>query len=271
MAEEKSVSEKLDAIFDAFNKRMDAADEERRADRAKLDAACSRMDAADEEKKADKAKKDAAEKEESEAKAKKDAADKEEAAKKDAAEKEEAAKKDAAEKEEQAKKDAAARAAAVNPDYAARLAAIEAGMLAMPATGSGADRKPYIDAQVKADPVYHAFGDSGAPPAMRGESVDGYQRRLLSRFKQHSPKWKDKDLAKLDASVLDIAEEQIYADATTAALHPADVPEGVLRRIESRDSAGRMRAHYVGSDERAAWAQFTNGGMTGRFLIPAKH
>lgn len=262
---DKTVEEKLDAIFDSISKRMDASD-------ARMDAACSRMDSfakkdAEKEEAEEKAKKDAAEKEEA---AKKDAAEKEEAAKKDAAEKEEAAKKDAAEKEEQAKKDAAARAA-VNPDYAARLAAIEASMLVMPATGSGADRKPYIDAQVKADPVYHAFGDSGAPPAMRGESVDGYQRRLLSRFKQHSPKWKDKDLAKLDASVLDIAEEQIYADATTAALHPADVPEGVLRRIESRDSAGRMRAHYVGSDERAAWAQFTNGGMTGRFLIPAKH
>lgn len=262
---DKTVEEKLDAIFDSISKRMDATD-------ARLDAACSRMDSmskkdAEKAEAEEKAKKDAAEEA-----AKKDAAEKEEAAKKDASEKEEAAKKDAAEKEEQAKKDAAARAAAVaDPALQARIAALEANLSGMPAHGSGADRKPFIDAQFKADGVYHAFGDSaGAPPALRGESVDAYQRRLLSRFKEHSPKWKERDLAKVDASMLDLAEEQIYADAMQAALHPKDLPPGTLRRIESKDAAGRTRTSYVG-DERAAWLPFTNGGMTGRFLIPAKH
>ena len=263
---DKTVEEKLDAIFDSISKRMDATD-------ARLDAACSRMDSmakkdSEKEEAEAKAKKDAEEKE-AEEKAKKDAAEAEEKGKKDAIEAEEKAKKDAAEKEEQAKKDAAARA--TDPALAARIAALEANLSGMPAHGSGADRKPYIDAQVKAERVYQAFGDSaGAPPALRGESVDGYQRRLLSRFKEHSSKWKDRDLVKVDASMLDLAEEQIYADAMHAALHPKDLPEGVLRRIETKDAAGRTKVSYIG-DERAAWLPFTNGGLTGRFLIPAKH
>jgi chemotaxis protein histidine kinase CheA len=268
MADKDTDSTKLDEIKGY----LDEFKAERKADREKLDAACAKMDAWEKEK-SDKAKADAEEKEKEE----KEKADKmkadAEAKEKDEKEKADKAKADA-EKEEKEKADKAkadAARAVTDPALAARIAAIEAGMLGLPAHGSGADRAPYIDAQVKAERVYQAFGDSaGAPPALRGESVDGYQRRLLGRFKDHSPRWKAKDLAKLDASVLDIAEEQIYADAMSAALHPTDIPEGTMRRIEKKDNAGRTHASYVG-DERAAWSQFTNGGMTGRFLIPAKH
>lgn len=255
---DKTVEEKLDAIFDSISKRMDATD-------ARLDAACSRMDSMakkdSEKEEADaKAKKDAEDE-----KAKKDAADKEatdEKAKKDAAEAEEKAKKDTAEAEEKAAKDAAAR---IDKAVADRLAAIEA---ALPAKLTPETRGIFVAAQVKAEPAYLAFGDSaGAPPPLNGESLDNYQRRLLSKFKAHSPRWKDKDLSVVHASVLEIAEEQIYADAAVAATNPANLPGTGLRRIERKDSAGRTVTRYAG-DERACWSQFTNAGMTGRFLNP---
>jgi hypothetical protein len=247
---DKTVEDKLDAIFDSISKRMDAAD-------ARLDAACSRMDSfakKDAEKDAEaKAKKDAEDKE-AEEKAQKDAAEKEEAAKKDAAE---AAKKDAAEKEEQAKKDAAPRA----PDtaLATRLADIEKRL---PPQLASEDRQRFVTAQFKAEPVYQAFGDSaGAPAFLNGEALPDYQRRLLTKVKQHSPRWKDKDLSRVDASVLDIAEEQIYADAMQAALHPTDLPVGVLREIKKIDEANRVVRHFVSNDEAACWRQFgTPGG-----------
>lgn len=266
MAEEKSVSEKLDAFLDSFGKRMDAEAEERKADRKRLDAVCSKMDAWDEEKKADKSRKDAEEK------ARMDAAEKE----KEEKEKEEKAKADKARadaEEEEKKREEKAKADAARADSgtAAKIAALEAKIAGLePAQLTGDELKAFSDAQVRAEPVYQAFGDSaGAPRWLNGETVDAYVRRLLGKVKQHSPKWKDKDLAKADASILDIAQEQIYADALQAAAHPTDLPAGQLRMIEKKDSAGRLVRTFVGN-ERAAWEPFTNHLHTGRFLRPAQ-
>jgi hypothetical protein len=239
MAEKDDTNTKLDSIaahLDSLHKRFDAADEERKSDRAKLDAACGRMDSWD-----DKAKKDAAEAEEKakkdadEEKAKKDAAEVEAKAKKDAAEVEAKAKKDADEKEAQdkAKKDSAA---ARDTDNAALRAELADLRRQLPAVVKEEDRPRFVAAQAKAETIYHAFGDSaGAPRWMNGEVFPDYQRRLLSRFQRYSPDWKDKDLAKVDASVLGIAEARIYQDAMQEARHPTDLPPNTLRKIERRD------------------------------------
>lgn len=266
MADEKTVSEKLDAFFDSFNKRMDSADEERKADRARLDAYGSRMDSLDEERKTDKARKDSEEE-----KARKDAAEQEEktkadAAKKDADEKEEKAKADKvrADAEEKVRSDAAN---AIPPAVAAALADIQRNL---PAILTPENRKLFTDVQFKAERVYQAFADGAAPPPLRGEALPDYQRRLLSKYKAHSPRWKEKDLTKVDASVLDIAEEHIYADAMHAAAHPVDLPAGTLREIPRTDHSGRNIFEFVG-DERAAWEPFRNGGFRGRFVRPSQH
>jgi hypothetical protein len=266
MADEKEMSEKLDKFLDSVSNRLDAWDKERKADCAKMDAAIAKMDAWEEEKKADKAKRDAAEAD----KAKRDAEEAEEKKKADAAaEAEEKAKRDAAEKEEKEKADRAKADAArnaPNPELAARMAAIEANL---PAILTPENRKLFTDCQVKANRVYQAFGDSGAPPPLMGESLDNYQRRLMRPYKDHSPQWKERDLSTVPAGMLDIAEERIYADAYEAALHPKDLPPGELIRRETRDEAGRIQAHYIGTDSRAPWEKFTNGGMTGRFIVPS--
>jgi hypothetical protein len=246
MAEEKSVSEKLDAIFDAFNKRMDAADEERKADKARLDAACSKLDAAEEEKKADKARKDAAEKQEGEAKAKKDAAEKEEKERADAA-----ARKDAEEKEEKARADAAA-SRATDPALAARIAAIESQIAVIPDD----QRSRFVDTYAKAERVTQAFGDSaGARRWHPGESHLEYRRQFLNRFKSHSAQWKDVDLTPFADKALDTVETQIYADAMLAAVSPASVPVGTLRESTRMDQTGR-RIHEFHGDPEAAWSAF---------------
>jgi flagellar biosynthesis GTPase FlhF len=246
---DKTVEEKLDAIFDSISKRMDATD-------ARLDAACSRMDSmakkdADKEEAEAKAKKDAEEKAEAEEKAKKDAAEKEEAAKKDAAEKEEAAKKDAAEKEEQAKKDAAASSG--DPALRAMIADLEKRI---PTVMTQADTVKFTDALRRAEKVVQAFGDSGgADRWANGESYDAYRRRLLGKFKSHSARWKDAELAAFADKALDQVEEQIYADAYQAAIAPASTPAGTLRQHIETDETGRKIKSFTG-DPEACWGPF---------------
>ena len=192
MAEEKSISQKLDSFFDSVTKRLDQDAEERKAHGEALKSLSERLDGYDEEKKADKARKDAEEEKE----------------------------------RELARNDA--------------------------------DRSRYIDAQVRADKVCQAFGDSaGAPRWQHGESVPDYLRRLMRPFQKHSRDWKDVDLNKIsDDAALGVAEERIYADAMQEALHPTDLPLGTMRKIERTDHAGRRIVEFVGADN-ACWDQFT--------------
>jgi flagellar biosynthesis GTPase FlhF len=238
---------KLDKILshlDSFKARMDAADDERKADKARLDAACAKLDAAeDEKKKADAAKKDADEKEE------KEKADK---AKADAAEEEEKAKKDAAEKEEKAKADAA-RATDSNADVRRMIADMEKRL---PANMTSADITLFTGAQRRAEKVVQAFGDSaGADRWANGETYDAYRRRLLGTVKSHSAQWKDVDLTAFGDKALDTVEAQIYADAYQTAISPASVPVGTLREHISMDDTGRKIKTYTG-DPGACWDMF---------------
>lgn len=206
----------------------------------KLDAMGKRLDSVE----GDKARKDSEEKEKEE---------KDEKARKDAEEKEEEKKRaDAAEAEkEKERADAAARGA--EPGLAAQLKALEARI---PVALSDADRAQFVGAQVKAERVAQAFGDSdGAPRWLNGESLPDYQRRLLSKYKAHSIAWKDKDLARVDASVLDVAEAQIYADSVAAASAPTSVVAGTLREVVTQDATGRRTIRFHG-DPNVCWAPF---------------
>src|SRR6185312_4312585 len=102
------------------------------------------------------------------------------------------------------------------------------------------ERQAFCDAQVKADRVAHAFGDSaGAPHWMHGETVAEYIRRLAGPYKRYSKHWKDIDLNRLDASAVGIAADQIYADAYEASTSPETVGAGALREVVTVDDAGR--------------------------------
>jgi hypothetical protein len=112
----------------------------------------------------------------------------------------------------------------------------------------------FVSAQARADSVAQAFGDRAEPP-LHGEALANYRRRLLAPFKQHNATWKDKDLARLDASILDIAEAQIHADALREANAPTNLPLGQLVERHTRDQAGRSVTRFFG-DPAATWAPF---------------
>lgn len=118
------------------------------------------------------------------------------------------------------------------------------------------ERVKFVEAQSKADRIAQAFGDSqGAPRWQNGETLPNYQRRLLAKYKTHSPAWKDKNLADVHTSVLDIAETQIYGDAWTAATKPTVVEGQPLREIVTTDRTGRKISSFVG-DAEACWSPF---------------
>jgi hypothetical protein len=117
-----------------------------------------------------------------------------------------------------------------------------------------AERIKFVEAQSKADRIAQMWGDSaGAPLWQNGESLGNYTRRLLGKYKVHSPTWRDKNLADVHASVLDIAETQIYADAQAAAMNPASGQP--LRENITTDRTGRKISSFIG-DAESCWGPF---------------
>jgi 8-oxo-dGTP pyrophosphatase MutT (NUDIX family) len=119
------------------------------------------------------------------------------------------------------------------------------------------ERLKFVDAQVKAQRVALAFGDSaGAPNRVAGESLNQYRRRLITNHKKHSPQWKDVDISAIDnEAALNVIEGQVYSDAMKAAKHPTDLPEGTLRVSIEEDETGRRIRRYHG-DPEACWGPF---------------
>ena len=122
---------------------------------------------------------------------------------------------------------------------------------------SDADYAAMADAQAKADTVYMAFGDS-APRPLNGEDLLAYRRRLAKGLQKHSPKVKEINLSSIqDPTAFGVLEDMVYSDAMAAALAPADLPQGQLREIKSRDTTGRVISQFVGQPR--SWM----GGHTG--------
>jgi hypothetical protein len=168
------------------------------------------------------------------------------AADKKADSEDEAEKKAKADADKEAEEKAAAKA---DSDFNARVDAAVAARL--PREVSDTDRAAMADAQAKADSVAHAFGDS-APRPLNGETLLAYRKRLASKYKDHSPAWKDVDLTAIgDASVIGIAEKQIYADAQAAASSPTISAAEGMREIKSMSAAGHHVSTFVGNP--GAW------------------
>lgn len=193
----------------------------------KVDSVSARVDSME------KAKADAeesAEDKERREKAEKEKADKEKA---DAEEKEKT------EREEKAKADAEELKSKV-----------DAALGSLPKNDTDADYPAMADAQEKCDSVASAFGQR-APAPLAGESVSAYRKRLVSKFKAHSPAWKDIDLAAVNDSILPVAEATIYADAMKAANSPIGIPDDVLHERVRNDEAGRPIRTFIGKP--SAW------------------
>ena len=127
---------------------------------------------------------------------------------------------------------------------------------AMVAPRADADRAALADAQARADAAYLMFGEQ-APPAMAGETVSDYRRRLARGLQKYSNHWKSVDLASqafADENVFAPVETQIYNDAQVAAKSAVDVAPGTLRVMEKR-ADGHIIREYVGSP-RSWMSQF---------------
>jgi len=178
--------------------------------------------------------------------------------------KEDKARKDAAEKAEREAADRARHDSVVTAEVAdlrRQLAAMSAHFV--PVTIE--ERNALAAAQARADGIAGLFGTRALPP-IPGEKPIEYRRRLAGEFKQHSTRFKDKSLASLDGDMLGIMEDQIYADAASAARSPDRAGAvGVLIPIREPDEAGRIITRYTG--DPLAWMQhFMTGGQSGRII-----
>jgi hypothetical protein len=161
------------------------------------------------------------------------------------AEEEEAKKKADAEAEEEKKKadaEAEEKAERVKADAALRteVQALRAGL-----TLSDEDRNKIATAQMRAETVFRAFGDS-TPAPMLGETVTAYRKRLVGKMKDHSPAWKPVDMSVIADSMIDLVEQQVYADASVAARNPVSVAGGGLREIKRTSPGGHQISEFVG-------------------------
>lgn len=213
--------------FDALTKRMDAMEEELKADRSRKDAEGEEKPEPKEGQTADLQDK---------GKPTEIAADK---ARKDGEEEDKVSKADAEE---------LAKVKADSVELRQQIAELTARL---PRQMSDQDFAQMADVQAKADSVFSAFGER-APRPLDGETVNGYRRRMAGKLKVHSPSWSKVDVAVInDGAAFDEIEKHIYNDAMVTARSPADVPDGNLREIISTDSTGRRISSFVGQPN--AW------------------
>lgn len=236
---EKTTEEKILDSLNGLHARMDAFEEGAKKDRARMDS----YEAAQK----DRAAKDAAAEEE---------AKKEKAAKDAAAE--EQAKKDAEAKAEQDRKDKAAKDANDAADLKTRLDAVE-GRLKEP---TQEEKKVFLDAQMRAEPVFQAFGDTnGAPRWLAGETTMAYRKRLVGAYKDKSTAWKGVDLDKIvDEVSLANIEKAVFHDALVVAQTAiTDSASPTLRAVKTADETGRQITRFYGNPE-ACWGPFKHRG-----------
>jgi hypothetical protein len=113
---------------------------------------------------------------------------------------------------------------------------------------STASRSDFAAAQIKANRVANAYGDS-APAPLVGESLLDYRARLASVYKKFSKAFQNSDLHKIgDVSAMSGIEDAIYNDAMAEAKHPtaASLAPGQLRAITTMDASNRPITRYHG-------------------------
>lgn len=238
-----SMSKKMDTALDAIGKRMDAMekkdDDDHREDSMKMFSA--RKDDDDDD--SHKRRHDAEEKACADAMIakgvpEKTAADKAKKYRKDAEAEHEKKRAD-----DDAKKKADAAANQISP---AVQALIDDLQRKIPKPLSDEDRHAFAIHQAKADDVFGAFGKR-APYPLTGEDVLAYRKRLIGGLKEHSPRWKDVDIIKVDEATFVNIEKDVLSDAFAAAMRPSDLKPLELRQIIKTDSnTGLRKIEFVG-------------------------
>jgi hypothetical protein len=112
-------------------------------------------------------------------------------------------------------------------------------------------RERLTEVQVFFEPAYRAIGDEGAPRPLSGERPEAYKRRCAKGLQRYSKAWREVPLAGLFDQGLNIASDQIRADALEEGRRPTQVSPGVLREIRRDSDAGHRISEFYG--EASAW------------------
>lgn len=268
----KDAAHRDSARKDRFGKRKDGESYKAYCDRHDADekAMCDAMckDGADEKEARDAARKDRKDAEEAEMREDETFA---EWAKEEEGESEHKDKKDARKDGEDKPKEEEMKPDARHDAQDAEIASLKSQIAALTTRFtpvSADDRNALASAQSRADGVAGLFGTRASPP-IPGEAPIEYRRRLANDFKKHSARYKDKNLGSLDGDMLGLVEEQIYADAASAARSDSRATAGALIPIREPDETGRMITRWTG--DSMAWRQvFMSGAQVGRIRSPAE-
>ena len=148
---------------------------------------------------------------------------------------------------------------------AAERAASEATAAAVAAAAkaradSAEDRRAFIDAQVRCDAAFQAWGKM-APHSVHGESLREFKTRLLTELKQHSKAYKDSNLSLIgDDAALGIIEQAIINDAIEASCAPGAVGAPLVARTKV-DPHTRHQVTTFHGDPGVAWSEFAGGSI----------
>lgn len=208
----------------------------------------ARHDAEEEEKRADKEFEEWAKEEEKEPEHKEDKKDsKKDSARKDESEDEKEEKKIEKEEKEEERGDKRhdSQLSRENAELKARLAKLEGTVKIMRDEVPASERDALAAAQVRADSVMAMLGDR-APAPIPGETSLDYRKRLASRLRQHSPRFKESRFDGFDSVTMGLVEDQVYADAVASAKAGPSSTPGVLVPFQERDSAGRLITRFHG-------------------------
>lgn len=104
------------------------------------------------------------------------------------------------------------------------------------------DRDAKLSAQSRADSVYRALAIGPAPEAMQAESVLGYRKRLAKTLQKHSKKWHGSDIGSMIPDIFAIAEGDIFNDAGVEARNPISLPDDRLVQVIKVDPVTGLRS-----------------------------
>jgi 8-oxo-dGTP pyrophosphatase MutT (NUDIX family) len=122
----------------------------------------------------------------------------------------------------------------------------------MPKAHTDTDLNAIARVQARADEVMTLLG-SRARPILPGESLLSYRRHFVTTLKEHSDRWKDKDLTVVaaDEGIFTAIEDQVLTDALSKAKSPAAVKAGELRMTSRSDGMGHTINTFDGTPD--AW------------------
>lgn len=158
-------------------------------------------------------------------------------------------------------------------DQNAALSARMDSLTAHVADAQSEDRAKFAAVWERGEQLAQFFGDSaGCPRWAPGETLAAYSRRVFGKYKAHSPRWKDVDLANIaDEAAFTVAATDIYNDAEAASKRATDLPKGQLRQIETVDKySGQRKIKFVGDDAGSTWEPFMNPLKVGKLATPDK-